>query len=164
MAVAGKMKIMDTKNFSTTFLVDQGPHEVYKAINDPRAWWGKGIEGNTRETGDEFVYRHKEFHYSKQKLVEMIPDKKVVWLVTDSALSFVAHQDEWTGTQISFDISQKGKKTQVVFTHHGLTPRLECFKDCSGNGGWGHYIGKSLLALITTGKGQPDPKEYMIAS
>jgi hypothetical protein len=86
----------------------------------------------------------------------------VVWLVTDSALLFVEHKNEWTGTKISFDTSKKGNKTQVVFTHYGLTPQVECYQACSGDGGWKYYIQKSLLPLITTGKGQPDAKKIHV--
>ena len=42
-------------------------------------------------------------------------------------------------------------------THVGLVPALQCFSDCSG--GWGFYFSQSLRKLLTTGKGEPDPKE-----
>lgn len=63
---------------------------------------------------------------------------------------------KWNGTDIVFDIARKGGKTELRMTHVGLVPALECFDDCSG--GWGFYFSRSLRALITTGKGQPDPK------
>ncbi|MBS1602096.1 MAG: SRPBCC domain-containing protein, partial [Bacteroidetes bacterium] len=97
-------------------------------------------------------YRFKEFHYSKQRLVEFVPDKKVVWLVTDSSLNFVEDKDEWTGTKISFEVSSKGDKTEVRFTHEGLVPGQECYDACSN--AWGDYIQKSLRSLISTGKGE----------
>lgn len=77
---------MTTADFSTTILVDQTPKEVYDAINNPRAWWSGEIEGNTDKLNDEFTYRYKDLHLSKQRIVEMIPGKKVVWLVTESQL------------------------------------------------------------------------------
>ena len=148
------MQIMDNKSFSTTFLVDQNPKQVFDAINNVQGWWSEGVEGGTHHLNDEFVYRHRNIHYSKQKLVDVIPDQKVVWLVTDASLSFTKKKDEWKGTKVSFDISKSGNKTQLRFTHEGLTPAFECFSECSK--GWGYYLNDSLLPLITTGKGQPD--------
>jgi len=148
---------MNTPDFTISFLVDQTPEEVFNAVNNVRGWWSQGVEGSTEKLNDEFIYRYPEFHYSKQKLIEVIPNKKVVWLVTDSALTFVKQKDEWTNTKISFDITQKGNKTSFRFTHHGLVPQVECFDSCSG--GWRQYISGSLFKLITTGKGEPDEIE-----
>jgi hypothetical protein len=80
-----------------------------------------------------------------------------VWRVLNSDLSFVKDESEWKGTDIVFDIARKGAKTELRMTHIGLVPALECFEGCSG--GWGFYFGRSLRDLITTGKGQPDPKK-----
>ena len=90
---------------------------------------------------------------SKQKLVEVIPDKKVVWLVTGSKLNFIEDESEWTGTKISFELANDDGKTQVHFTHIGLVPKAECYIDCVR--GWDHYIKGSLFKLLMTGKGSP---------
>ena len=129
------------------------------SINNVRGWWSgdPGIEGSTDKLGDEFTYRYKPRHYSKQKITDLIPGKKVVWLVLDSSLNFVKDKSEWKGTKVTFEIAKKGDKTEVRFTHVGLVPEYECFNACSG--AWGSYINGSLRSLITTGKGQPNQKE-----
>ena len=142
---------MTTTDFTTTITVDNSAKEVFNNINDARAWWQGEIEGESEHLNDEFTYRMLDFHYSKQKVVEIIPNKKVVWLVTDSKLSFTKNQSEWTGTKITFEISEINNKTQIRFTHEGLTPKFECFGDCSN--GWSLLIKESLYSLITTGKG-----------
>jgi hypothetical protein len=95
------------------------------------------------------------------KLIEVIPDKKVVWLVLDNYFNFTEDKTEWTGIKIEFEISEKENKTQVHFTHWGLVPAYECYDICFD--GWSNYINNSLRSLITTGKGQPNPKEDVTA-
>ena len=106
-----------------------------------------GVEGSTDKPGDEFTYRYGNIHYSKQKITEFIHGKKVTWLITDSSLNFIEDKSEWNGTKIIFDISKKGNKTEVCFTHLGLVPSIECYSDCSN--AWGSYINNSLRNLIT---------------
>lgn len=130
---------------------------MFKAINNVRGWWSEEIEGNTAKLNDEFTYHYKDVHRSKMKLIEVVPDKKVVWLVLDNYFNFTKDKTGWKDTKVSFEISEKGGKTQLVFTHIGLIPRYECYDICSDT--WGNYIRGSLKNLIEKGKGQPNPAE-----
>ncbi len=140
------------QDFTTTFTVDQTPDEVFTAINNVRGWWagdGGDVEGGTDRVGDEFTYRYKDIHYSKQKITELVPGAKVVWRVLDANLSFTRDPAEWTGTNITFDISRNGRQTDVTFTHRGLVPEVECFDQCSN--AWSYLVNSSLRELITSG-------------
>ena len=161
---------MTTTDFTTTLLVDQSQKEVFNAVINPRGWWSEEIEGSTDKLNDEFSYHFEDIHRCQLKLIEVIADKKVVWLVMNNYFKpgifdqafqhlrsdegFTNDKSEWTGTKISFEIAEKDNKTQIRFTHLGLVPEYECFDVCSN--GWTHYIRQSLLSLITTGKGQPN--------
>lgn len=141
------------QDFETSFTVTQTPKEVFDAVTNVRGWWSEALEGDSRQLGDEFTYHYGDIHYSQHRLTEVIPNKKVVWLTTDGSINFVNNKKEWNDTRVIFELTEADGKTTLRFTHEGLTPQLECFKDCSG--GWNHYI-DSLHQLIVTGKGMPD--------
>jgi len=145
---------MENKSFTVTIEVAKSPQYVFRSItNDVAKWWGgKDLQGSSKKLNDEFINHHPGAHYSKQKLVEVVPNKKVVWLVTESKLNFIKKKNEWTGTKISFEISEINNKTQVRFTHEGLVNEIECYDACSN--AWSALIQQSLFSLITTGKGK----------
>ena len=147
---------MKTQDFTTTIIVDETPEEAFNAINNVRGWWSEEIEGSTNKLNDEFKYHYEDVHRCQMKLIEVIPTKKVVWLVLDNYFKFTKDKSEWKGTKIIFEISKLENKTQIHFTHLGLVPEYECYEICQG--AWSTYIQKSLYGLITTGKGQPNGK------
>ena len=143
---------MPNKDFTSIMLTDQTPEEVFDAIRNVRQWWSgfysEEITGSTANLDDEFIFRAGDgAHYSKQKLIEVKPAEKIVWLITDSNLSFLEKKDEWTGTKVIFEISKKNKKTQLRFIHEGLNPEIECYNSCAP--AWSMYLHQKLTPLIT---------------
>lgn len=142
---------MSTKNFTQTLLVDKPAEAVFKVLKNVRAWWSgiyaEEFSGASEKLDDEFSFRAGEgAHFSKQKLVELVANKKIVWLVTESKLNFLKKTDEWTGSQLIFELAQQGNKTQVTFTHQGLTPEIECYDSCAP--AWTMYIEQKLMPLL----------------
>ncbi len=151
---------MTGRDFTTTLMVDRTPREAFDAINNVRGWWSEEIQGSTDSLGGEFTYHYLDVHRCKMKVMEFVPEKKVVWLVLDNYFNFTRDRSEWKGTTISFDISRKGGMTEVRFTHLGLVPAYECYDVCSN--AWSTYISGSLGSLITKGKGYPNRKEERV--
>ena len=144
---------MNARSYTTTIFVDATPEQIFNAINDVRGWWSQDIEGNTDHAGEVFTFRGKDIHYSKIKVTELVPGKKIEWLVLDNYMNFIEDQSEWKDTRISFEISQDSDRAKVCFSHIGLVPAYECFDVCSN--AWAFFIHDSLRNLITTGEGQP---------
>jgi hypothetical protein len=144
---------MENKSFTVTIEVAKSPQYVFRSIiNDVAKWWGgKDLQGSSKKLNDEFIIHHPGAHYSKQKLVEVIPGKKIVWLVTESTLDWLQKDKyEWTNTKMIFEIVPKGDNTVLHFTHEGLVPTKECYPLC--HEGWNIVIRDYLYYLITEGK------------
>jgi len=148
---------MKDQDFRTTLLIDATAQEVFDAVNNVRKWWSENIQGHTDRLHAEFSYHFQDVHRCKIQITELVPNKKVVWHVLDNYFNFTKEEREWIGSDVIFDISQDGGKTQLVFTHRGLVPTDECFQIC--HDAWTHYIQDSLKNLILTGTGSPTPGE-----
>lgn len=138
---------------TVTFSVEQSPEQAFAAISDVRAWWSGEVEGDTDRLGAEFTYTVPGIHFSRFRITELAPARRVAWLVLDSSLSFIADEQEWTGTTVTFDIAERDGRTHVRFTHEGLRPDHECYGVCER--AWGEYVNGSLRSLIETGAGRP---------
>ena len=76
-------------------------------------------------------------------MIEVIPDTKVVWQVTDCKINwFEKDKTEWTNTKMVFEIVTKGNKTVLQFTHVGLFPGKECYENCQRR--WDFLIKETL--------------------
>lgn len=132
------------KNYSFDIDSHQSAKAVFALLLNIKKWWsgiyGETITGKSQKINDEFSFSAGEgMHFTKQKLIELIPYKKIVWEVIASNLSFLENPKEWEHTKLRFDILEKaGNKTKVTFTHQGLSPEIECYEQCSN--AWTQYL------------------------
>jgi hypothetical protein len=156
----------NTEYLTASMSVSQTPAEVFAAITNVRGWWNENIIGDTAALRDEFVFTddsayagetaraNEGIRFARFQLTEVVPGQRVVWHVVDAYLAFIDDHDEWTGTNVVFEITADAQGTTLHFTHEGLTAEESaCFEACSR--GWTFYITRSLPQLITTGAGQP---------
>ncbi|MBI3235962.1 MAG: SRPBCC domain-containing protein, partial [Bacteroidetes bacterium] len=103
------MNTDENTDFKYTFESSKTIETIYATLLDVRQWWvglyNEEIEGETKQINDEFTFRAGDgVHYSKQRLVELIPNSKIKWQVIESHLSFVKKNDEWTNSRFGFEI------------------------------------------------------------
>jgi hypothetical protein len=138
--------MMKSWDFTTSIEVDQSREEVFNAIKNVKGWWSEDIEGNASKLNDEFIHRYGDVHTCKMKLIEVIPNEKIVWEVLENYFNFTEDSHEWEGNKIVFEISEKNNKTHLQFTQIGLVPAYECYEMCSN--AWTNYIQENLWSLI----------------
>lgn len=134
---------MTPTNFQFSFTTGKLPNEVFLHLLNPKNWWiglfGETIEGKSSMINDDFSFSAGGgAHFTRQKLVELLPNRKIVWQVTESELTFLKDQNEWDGTTFGFEILQDNGNTKITFTHTGLTPEIECYDECST--AWTQYL------------------------
>lgn len=149
------LSIMNKKDYTTSIEVAQPPQVVVNCINDISKWWTKDVayitERKNANLNDEFSITHPGMHYSKHKVVEIFPNKKIVWLVTESKLDWLEKDKaEWTGTKMIFELTPNGDNTIIHFTHEGLGPEKECYARVAQ--AWDMVINEWLFNFIMMGK------------
>jgi Activator of Hsp90 ATPase homolog 1-like protein len=142
-------------NFKKTINFQTSDIKVYTALtNSITKWWTEMFEGVSNEQGESFTIRFGSNVFKTMVVEELVPDKKVVWKVTDSLIDIpeLKNKKEWINTKIVWEISSKENQTEVYLTHFGLTPQIECYNICEN--GWQNFT-NSLIDFITTGIGKP---------
>ena len=143
---------MNNQDYTASIEVAASAKAAFDGINSVSKWWVTNTDGNSEKLGDVFSVRWNG-PFVTFKISESVPEKSVVWDVTDCDLPFLKDTKEWVGTKVVFDIAPKGNATDITLTHVGLAPELECYGGCVK--GWDQYFKDSLFKLITDGKGQP---------
>jgi hypothetical protein len=80
------------------------------------------------------------------------PGREVRW-------RFVSGPPEWIGTEATFELSQDGDTTVLLFGHRHWKEAVEFTAHCSMK--WATFL-LSLRDLVETGKGRPAPDDLKI--
>jgi len=114
---------MENKNYKTTHYsvaieLTKSPGDVFKHLINLKKWWPEDFQGEEIKLNSEFIFTTGESHYSKNKVVEFVQNKKVVWLATEAIRKTDGY--DWTGTKFIFELTPKGNDTILKFTYDGV--------------------------------------------
>jgi hypothetical protein len=92
--------------------------DVFNHVIDLKKWWPEDFKGDDITLNSEFVFSTGDSHYSKNKVIEFIPNEKVVWL----AIEAIRKTDgfDWSNTKFIFELTPKGDNTLISFTYDGV--------------------------------------------
>jgi hypothetical protein len=142
---------MEKQDFNCSFTANISANDAITKISNVSDWWGVTFTGNAEKQGDKFVIKMGDDAFFNCTVSELAPNKRVVWSVSDCNMPWYTDKKEWSNTKMIFDVSEGNGSSTITFTHEGLTPDVECYKDCEP--GWTHWIKTSLFSYFTTGKG-----------
>ncbi|MFL5744817.1 MAG: SRPBCC family protein [Niastella sp.] len=140
-----------TNDFNSSISAKISASEAIKKISNVTGWWGVTLTGNTEKQHDTFQITMGGDSFFAMTVTELVPAKRVVWLITDCNMPWFNDKKEWANTRLIFDLNENNGETDLTFIHEGLTPDVECYKDCEQ--GWTHWIKTSLHSYLTTGQG-----------
>lgn len=146
---------MKQQDYHTSIIVNASAEDVFKSINDVSKWWSENMNGSSQKLNDEFTVHFGETSITS-KIVEVVPNEKIAWHVTDCYKHWLKDKKEWKDTKIVWEISPAQSDTLISFTHIGLVPGIECYEGCEK--AWDFYVKESLFKLLTKGKGMPEIK------
>ena len=114
---------MENKNYkaakyTVAIELTKSPNDVFNHLINLKKWWPEDFEGEDIKLNSEFVFTTGDSHYSKNKVVEFVLGKKLVWLATEAIRK--TDNYEWTGTKMIFELTPKGNNTILKFTYDGV--------------------------------------------
>ena len=134
------------------------PKAVYEAVATAQGvagWWTRTTTGTGKEGGKVNVrFLRKDGTEIGKMDFEMtrLEPKRVHWRI-------LAGPPEWIGTDVTFDLTQDGDMTIVIFGHRGWKEPVEFMAHCSMK--WAVFL-MSLRDLVEMGKGRPAPEDVKI--
>ena len=129
--------------------------DVYRALTARQSlagWWTTDTRGSF-DRGGVIEFRFGTRGHIDMKVLDLDPDKHVVWQVVDGP-------QDWIGSKVSFELKQEDEQTTVLFKHAGWKEQSEFMHHCSTK--WATFL-MSLKAFVETGKGTAFPDDIHIS-
>lgn len=120
---------------------------VYKALTSEEGLgqvWTKKLKVKP-EIGFVNEFDFDEGYITKFKTVELKDNSKIVW-------ECLASDEEWVGTGVSFELTEKNNTTTVILKHFDWRERTDFYRWCSYN--WAMFL-YSLKTYCENQKGIP---------
>ncbi|PKD20838.1 ATPase [Salegentibacter salinarum] len=120
---------------------------VYDALTSEEGLghvWTKNLKVQP-EIGFINEFDFEEDYITKFKIIELKENSKIVW-------ECLASDEEWVGTRVSFELSEKDGITAVILKHYDWRERTDFYRWCSYN--WGMFL-FSLKTYCENQKGLP---------
>jgi uncharacterized protein YndB with AHSA1/START domain len=132
---------------------------VYGALSSLEGlarWWTEEVEGDCRLGGKiTFSFRTQAGALQGAMGMEvsaLSPHTEVRWRCVEGP-------DDWIGTELSFQLSERDGQTIVLFGHRNWREPGEHMSHCSMK--WATFL-LSLREYVETGKGKPAPNDLKI--
>jgi uncharacterized protein YndB with AHSA1/START domain len=129
------------------------PEGVYEAVATAAglsAWWTRdGVRGESTAGSKLAFFFGQPEPAAVMEVTRLDPAGHVHWRCIEGA-------DEWVGTTLAFDLTEKDEETVVLFTHADWREPGEFMAHCSAR--WAYFL-LSLKSYLETGKGTPFPED-----
>lgn len=112
-------------------------------------WWTT-TTGKTETDG--ILYFHFGDNTIQMTVVELIIDKKIVWLCSEK-------EGEWKDTSITFDLVESDEQVFINFSHSNWKKQTELCAHCCTK--WAVFM-LSLKDYLEKGQGHPFPNDVQI--
>jgi hypothetical protein len=109
---------IQNKKYTVEIEIAKSLNDVFNHVIDVSKWWPEDFEGTSIKLDTEFIFSTGDSHYSKNKVIEFVPNKKLVWVTTESRRK--TDNFDWTGTKMIFELIPQEDTTMLQFTYDGV--------------------------------------------
>ncbi|MBV6647225.1 MAG: SRPBCC domain-containing protein [Cyclobacteriaceae bacterium] len=144
------------ENYQQSTSIDTSREKVFQALtNEVGLWWGP-VDRPAERVGDIFKIDFGNDSYWKFKVIEVSNIERIVWecIASNQEHNVRGLDEEWLGSKLYWEISEKPEGIHVNFLHEGLVPHGKCYEVCSA--AWDFYITDSLKNFLEKNDGKPE--------